>query len=277
MTPPIGVAGSGDEEPNAVQLAFDAEAELEASDKTPTVLEALETVLPRQPILAAVVGLNRPRITDYCAASAEYVRLASSLTAGDAKTSQVALSQALARVTLEDLRETLGMALPGAHAGERKVGGGLREVQADVSEMTDMHGLTLAVELKPVHLAVGRAIWNRFGDIRTFSVNIHLKFPFAVIGGVMTLPTKERLHSNDDAQWKSTAHLVERAIARFVRAGGRKTEGDAPHLLEAIAVVVFDHESGAIDPDIPPVGSGLRWQEFVGALAESYDARFGIT
>jgi hypothetical protein len=59
---------------------------------------------------------------------------------------------------------------------ERKVAGGLRTVNADVSESHELDGLRLAVELKPINLAVGRAIWNRFGDIRTFAVNIHLKF-----------------------------------------------------------------------------------------------------
>ena len=56
---------------------------------------------------------------------------------------------------------------------------------------TQLDGLRLAVELKPVNLAVGRALWNRFGDIRAFAVNIHLKFPFAVVGGVLAIPTWE--------------------------------------------------------------------------------------
>ena len=111
-------------------------------------------------------------------------------------------------------------------------------MKADVSEITETDGLKLAVEIKPVHLAVGRAVWNRFGDIRTFAVNVHLKFPFAVVGGILTLPTTERVRSGNDDDWKSTTHLIERAVGRFTRAGGRQTEGDAPHLLEGIAVCV---------------------------------------
>jgi hypothetical protein len=60
-----------------------------------------------------------------------------------------------------------------------------------------------------------------------------------------------------------------------MRAGGRETEGDAPHLLEAIAVVAFDRETGTIEPDLPPVSSGLRWEEFINSVAEAYSARFG--
>lgn len=233
--------------------------------------------LPSSSGLALVDGLAaiaRPTIDDYCLAAAEYVRHASTITNGQAKTAQNKLSKALAIVVLEDLRDRLGQPLPSAFAGERNVGGGLRTVRADVSEMTTTNGLTLAVELKPVHLAVGRAIWNRFGDIRAFAVNVHLKFPFAVVGGVMTLPAEERNESGDDTRWKSTTHLVARAIDRFARAGSRRTEGDAAHLLEGIAVVVFDHHTGLIDPDLPPVGSGVRWEEFIDALAVAYDARF---
>jgi len=219
-------------------------------------------------------AMQRPTIEDYCRASAEYIRRASELGTMKGKAAQIRLSNALAAITIQDLRERAVEGFEDAVAGEREVGGGLRNVKADVSEISPVHGLTLAVEIKPVHLAVGRAIWNRFGDIRTFAVNVHLKFPFAVVGGILTLPTTERVRSGDDTAWKSTTHLVSRAVARFARAGGRETEGDAPHLLEGIAVVAFDRESGAIEPDLPPRLSGLRWDEFIDRMADAYVARF---
>ncbi len=215
-----------------------------------------------------------PTIDDYCAASAEYIRGASLVGPEKGKAAQLRLSNGLSHATLASLRAR-GLSLDGAVAGERTVGGGLRSVKADVSEITETDGLKLAVEIKPVHLAVGRAVWNRFGDIRTFAVNVHLKFPFAVVGGILTLPTTERVQSGKDDNWKSTRHLIERAVARFMRAGGRHTEGDASHLLEGIAIVVFDQESGSIDPKLPAIGSGLRWQEFIDRMAEAYEARFG--
>ena len=218
--------------------------------------------------------LATPTIEDYCAVAAEYIRGASQVGDQRGKAAQLRLSNGLSHATLASLRET-GLSLDGAVAGERTVGGGLRSVKADVSEITETDGLKLAVEIKPVHLAVGRAVWNRFGDIRTFAVNVHLKFPFAVVGGILTLPTTERVRSRHDNDWKPTTHLIERAIGRFTRAGGRQTEGDASHLLDGIAVVVFDRESGRIEPELPAVGSGLRWQEFINRMAETYEARFG--
>lgn len=220
-----------------------------------------------------LLTIGRPTIDDYCKAAAEYIRSATHVGSRKGKAAQIRLSNALANVTLADLRAS-GLGLENAVARERSVGGGLRSAKADVSEVSEIHGLTLAVEIKPVHLAVGRAIWNRFGDIRTFAVNIHLKFPFAVVGGILTLPTTERMRSGHDDDWKSTSHLVSRAIARFMSAGGRETEGDAPHLLEGIAVVAFDRETGAVEPDLPPASSGLRWEEFIARLSEAYSARF---
>jgi hypothetical protein len=159
--------------------------------------------------------------------------------------------------------------------------------------------LRLAIELKPINLAVGRAIWNRFGDIRTFAVNIHLKFPFAVVGGVLVIPTYEvagtpsaqqaeadELAAEEEADQtvsqttplpptkRSTVHLIERAIERLVRAGGRKSEAEAAHLLEGIAVVVFEPDSSGLHQTLPPRGSGLRWTEFISAIATAYRARF---
>jgi hypothetical protein len=223
----------------------------------------------------ALAGMPRPTLADYCLAAAEYIQAASVATASQQKVAQVQLSNALGVVMLSDLRDRLGIAMPDAHAGERTVGGALRSVQADVSEMSPTNGLTLAVEIKPVHLAVGRAIWNRFGDIRTFAVNVHLKFPFAVVGGIMTLPTEERVRSGDDDHWKPTTNLIARAVDRFSRAGSRKTEAEAAHLMEGIAVIAFDHRTGAIDVGMPPPGNGLRWEEFIEAMASAYNSRFG--
>ena len=175
------------------------------------------------------------------------------------KAGQIRLSNALARALADDLSAQLPKLKGKLVTQEQKVAGGLRTQNADVSESHYLDGLRLAVELKPINLAVGRAIWNRFGDIRTFAVNIHLKFPFAVVGGVLVLPTYEETNTkaatsaevaeeavaegeepadiaedvsdqtaepvSSNPSRKSTLHLIDRAIERLVRAGGRKGEG----------------------------------------------------
>jgi hypothetical protein len=249
-------------------------------------------------------------IDAYVKAASEYVRRSHELKLGPKKAAQIRLSNALGRALVVDLKVRIP-SLQDVVIGERKVSGALRSVNADVSEIHSTDGLRLAVELKPVNLAVGRAIWNRFGDIRTFAVNLHLKFPFCVVGGVLAIPTYEATGSKaeieaevadepslsaeaDEASLevvasveadtaapptiahRSTVHLINRAVARLVRAGGRRTEGDAPHLLEGIAVVVYDPDTGTLHQELPAAGSGLRWSEFVDSIATTYQSRFEL-
>ena len=213
------------------------------------------------PLVDCLAALSPPTLDDYLAGVSEYVRTGSS-----SKAAQIRLSSALGRALLAEL-ETHLPGLSGT-AGEHNVSGALRTVQADVSESNSLDGLRLGIEIKPVNRSVGKALWNRFGDIRTFAVNLHLKFPFAVTGGVLVIPTF------DAATGGSTVHLIERAILRLVRAGGRLSEGDAPHLLEGVCVLVYDPQSAALDQNVPPVGSRLRWDEFIEDLVQAYQSRF---
>jgi hypothetical protein len=266
----------------------------------------------------ALPALNPCTIHDYVRAVSAYVQQQRGLNTGPKKAAQIRLSNALGRALVHDLKAKLPKL--DTYVGERKVAGALRTTNADVSESHPLDGLRLAVELKPVNLAVGRAIWNRFGDLRTFAVNLHLKFPFAVIGGVLVIPIYEETDTKEAKEAevaeavaaekgdstetevepgygaesvleesaepvaatptttgpirRSTTHLIERAVKRLVRAGGRKTEADAAHLLEGIAVVAYNPSTGEIEVDLPPRDSGLRWDEFIDALAKAYESRF---
>lgn len=248
----------------------------------------------------------QPALSDYIEAVSQYVLQAPNVTTSQAKTAQIALSAGLGRVLLTELQAKVPRLI--GFAGERTVAGALRTARADVSEAHELDGLRLAVEIKPVNLAVGRALWNRFGDIRAFAVNIHLKFPFAVVGGVLAVPTWEWKSAKEPSEVRSedvapdgteevpeeeevvselsearkakllvrasTRHLLERLARRLERTRQRLTEADPPHLLEAVALIVYDPDDGTIDQEIPRPGTGLRWDEFVGALVDTYDVRF---
>jgi hypothetical protein len=226
------------------------------------------------PAIDLANGKTTPELGDFIVAASEYVLSSSGWTASIKKKGQLRLSYILARVVVSDLHVALGYTTK-AIAGETTVGGGLRSVDADVSEFTRIDGLRLAVEIKPINLAVGRAIWNRFGDIRTFAVNVHLKFPFAVVAGILTVPVFETGSTKTGMIRKSTTHLIQRAEKRLIRSGNRENEGEAAHLLEAVGLVVFDPETRSLDPDIPSRESGLRWNDFIQRLASAYEGRFG--
>jgi len=231
-------------------------------------------------LVDGLAALERPTLQNFVEAASEYILACEGLgplvlddgttikPAQRQKAGQIRLSAGLGRALALDLKD----ANPSinAVAGETSVSGALRISKVDVVEMTALDGLKLAVELKPINLAVGRAIWNRFGDIRVTAVSIHLKYPFAVAGGVLTVPTWESTPRGR----KSTEGLIVRLVELLRRAGGRAREDDAPHRLEGVAVVAFDPATSTIRDDLPQPGIGLRWQEAVEAMARAYEERF---
>ena len=242
--------------------------------------------------------LEAPDLQRYVDAVSEYVRESASLDSSAAKSAQIALSAGLGRCLKAELEARVPRM--DLFAGELDVAGALRSARAHVYEAHPLDGLRLAVEIKPINLAVGRAIWNRFGDVQVFAVNIHLKFPFAVVGGVLALPTWEWRRGPADREEPldppleldlglgsdmaaaggpesgrvDTRPLIERLVRRLRSTRRRETEADAPHLLEAAAVLVYDPDTGTVEPDLPPAGCGLRWDEFVATLSDRYDLRF---
>lgn len=73
---------------------------------------------------------------------------------------------------------------------------------------------------------------------------------------------------------RPTDSLLERLVARLRRTPRRLSEADAAHLLEAVAVIIYNPDTAQLDESLPPVGSGLRWDEFITTVAETYDLRF---
>jgi len=231
---------------------------------TPKQVASLDLV----PLTEALLSRSDPTLEQYVAAVSEYYRNSPKLDDGSKKRAQLILGAALGRAAARDLKVRLPkLAL---NTSETPVAGALRVVNADVSEFHRLDGLRLAIEVKPVNLAVGRAIWNRFGDIRTFAVNLHIKFPFAVVGGILAIPTLERKEGRE----LRTDHLIERATDRLARAANRRSEGDAPHLLEGVALVAYDPHAGTVSSTLPSEGSGLRWSNFVEDMVTAYRARF---
>jgi hypothetical protein len=39
-------------------------------------------------------------------------------------------------------------------------------------------------------------------------------------------------------------------------------------------VLVYDPETATLDPNVPPAGSRLRWEEFIEDMVAAYQSRF---
>jgi hypothetical protein len=182
------------------------------------------------------------------------------------KSEQLRLGTLLATVIAGDLR---GRGVRDPRAAEVAIAGALSRPRVDVSETSLEDGLKLGIEIKTVNEAAGRAMWNRVGDLRSFAVNYHLKFPYAVCGGVITVPDMMPGEPN-------LIPLIRRVERVLARVNGRPDEGSAPHRLEAIAFIVYRCGPTRIElhPDLPSESSGLRYPQFLDALVAAYEARF---
>ena len=100
-------------------------------------------------------------LAEYITAVSAYVRDSSKYDSGIKKAAQIRLSNALAKAFVSDFRRQIPKPKKSrTNLGEHKLSGGLRTGNVDVSETHELDGIRVAIEIKPVNLAVGRAIWN---------------------------------------------------------------------------------------------------------------------
>ncbi len=120
--------------------------------------------------------------------------------------------------------------------GEREFQGGLGPKKVDVSYADERHGLLLAVSVKSICFApYGKNLKNRFGDLCTEAITLHMRFPYAVVGALFAMP--------EDADLDITA---QRRVSTFRRAGmlfgtvsGRQDYSSPGERFEDITMLLF--------------------------------------
>ncbi len=148
--------------------------------------------------------------------------------------------------------------------GEIRMAGGIKPQQLDIVLSSPQQGLALGLDVKGLNTRenAGKNFPNRIGDFIATSVNFHLKFPYAVMGGVLAVPgdaTDVQLN-----RWVRTAEgLAE-----------RRSPADAAQLFEGFALLVFDCETLDLSPSWPAADSPVRYENFVKELAAAYERRF---
>ena len=204
-------------------------------------------------------------LSEYVAAACRYQEQITSgaITGGQKKAPQIALSRLLAEVIASDLA-AWGMTL---ETGERRFIGGLAGAQIDAHEANEKDGLRVGIEIKTVNEAAGRAMWNRVNDLRSFAVNFHWKFPFAVLGGFIAIP-------NHIPGEPNLSGLVQRVGEVLERVNGRPNEAAPGHLLEGACLLVYDCGTRELDPSLPTAASRLRYNDFLELVGQAYRARF---
>lgn len=96
--------------------------------------------------------------------------------------------------------------------GEKAFQGGLGPKKVDVSYADEQHGLLLAVSIKTISFApFGKNLKNRFADLCTEAITLHMRFPYAVVCALFAFP----VYADEDTTLGRTISTFQRATRLF--------------------------------------------------------------
>jgi len=147
--------------------------------------------------------------------------------------------------------------------GPTRIIGGIRAQNFDVCYRPD--GIRFAFDSKTLNdtKSVGKNYQNMINDLSTEATTVHTRFPYAVVGFMVVIP-KPCLSG-------SQRSVLIRTLDRLAR---RVNVANLFHLAEAIALVVWNPETGKIDADVPYQQSRLRLEKFSGFVETAYLSRY---
>lgn len=120
--------------------------------------------------------------------------------------------------------------------GEKAFQGGLGPKKVDVSYADEKHGLILAVSVKSINFApFGKNLMNRFSDLTTESITLHLRFPYSVICAFFAMPNA----ADQDLTAQRTESTFSRATKLFSTISGREEYTDPGEKFENVTMMLF--------------------------------------
>ncbi|MCL4369956.1 MAG: hypothetical protein M1380_03480, partial [Chloroflexi bacterium] len=120
--------------------------------------------------------------------------------------------------------------------GEVEFQGGLGPKKVDVSYADERHGLLAAVSIKSICFEpYGKNLKNRFGDLCTEAITLHMRFPYSVVCALFAMP--------EDANLDRTAlrriSTFRRAAMLFGTISGRQDYSSAGERFEDVTMMLF--------------------------------------
>lgn len=147
--------------------------------------------------------------------------------------------------------------------GPVRVVGGVRPQNFDVGYRPD--GVRFAFDSKTLNDAksVGKNWQNMINDLATEATTVHTRFPHAVVAFLVIIPSPCLTGPTRSAMIGTLERL------------GRRLGIDGPdHMAEAIALLLWDPDTGEIDTNTPDPSSPLRIERFVGQVEAAYTNRY---
>jgi hypothetical protein len=148
------------------------------------------------------------------------------------------LSAALAQETAQALRDLgFGNVKPERDGpGEKAFQGGLGPKKVDVSYADEQHGLLLALSIKTItSVPFGKNLKNRFSDLCTEAITLHLRFPYSVVCALFAFP----MEANADVTNGRPVSTFKRATRLFATISGRLQYTDPGEKFENVTMMLF--------------------------------------
>jgi hypothetical protein len=124
--------------------------------------------------------------------------------------------------------------------GEKAFQGGLGPKKVDVSYSDEQHGLLFAVSIKSINSPpFGKNLKNRFGDLLTEAITLHLRFPYSVVCMLFAFP----IESSKDVTKLRKISTFERARKLFATVSGREDYTDPGEKFENVTMLLFEPRS----------------------------------
>ncbi|MBP0715088.1 hypothetical protein ABXK61_17440 [Burkholderia sola] len=147
--------------------------------------------------------------------------------------------------------------------GLTRIVGGIRPQNYDAAYRPD--GPRVAFDSKSLNdkKSIGKNWQNMINDLATEAATIHTRFPYAVVAFMVILP-KPALEAKQQAD-------IVRTLERL---GTREHVLDQHHLAEAIALIVWEPETGEIDQTVLGEDSVIGLENFSQKIARCYKERY---
>jgi hypothetical protein len=122
---------------------------------------------------------------------------------------------------------------------EKEFQGGLGPKKVDVSYSDEQHGLIFAVSIKTITAPpFGKNLKNRFGDLCTEAITLHMRFPYSIVCALFAFPsTADQDHSIKPG--RRPVSTFQRATQLFATIGGRREYTDPGEKFENVTMMLF--------------------------------------
>jgi len=158
--------------------------------------------------------------------------------------------------------------------GEREFQGGLGPKKVDVTYSDERHGLILAVSIKSINCPpFGKNLRNRFADLCTEAITLHMRFPYAVVCLLFAFPAQ----ADADVTPGRPISTFRKAMKLLATIGGRNDHTDPAEKFEHVALMLYDPANQGIQPWVrvfdATTGAEFDEEDYPRRIRQIYDKR----